>query len=90
MTRFCEAWRKAGTRRGEPPEDKLDGHDCPPSAEAGVYCVSDSGGLRTLCGNLVYRVMPYIRTLKDKEICPQCAAAVKDWRCVGANHNAME
>lgn len=49
VVKFCEAWRKAGTRRGEPPEDKLDGHEC-----------------------------------------PQCAAAVKDWRCVGANNHAVE
>jgi hypothetical protein len=73
MLTYCEAWRKGSTKRkGDIAEDELDGHPHPPSAERGEYCVADTGRLRTKCGNLVHRCLPFVKFVPPSELCPLC------------------
>lgn len=73
---FCEAWRNDHPTCGK--EIFLEKCNVPPSALDGIYCVPDGGGLRTLCGKHVYRVLPYVQQLgMDAEMCPECDAAMR-------------
>ena len=77
---LCEAWQTYRPHDGHVGEEACDHTMPPPSAEAGEYCIADSSGLRTLCNNVVYRVLPYMLEVKSPEkVCKQCTRQSKIW-----------
>lgn len=73
---FCETWHKE--RFGKSPEtgeEYLENHAYPLTAADGLYCIADSAGVRSLCGNIVYKLLPFLKTIKRPErLCKRCEA----------------
>lgn len=70
---YCEAWQIERTVSREAGEEYLDGHLHPISAANGHYCIPENSGVRTLCGSLVYKLLPYLRIVRPPQtVCRYC------------------
>jgi hypothetical protein len=68
---ICEVWKKRSEANVRP-ESEMENCMVPPSAERGEYCIADSSHLRSLCGNQVHKILPFMKHVVGEGMCKKC------------------